>query len=154
MMKSKIKQKKLPNKVAIFVLQTRVTKDIFRCCQSFLNHFRDFRGSRNDRSSHQKCSEKKKVLRNFAKFTGKHLYHSLFSHKVAGLRPATLFKKETLAQVFSHEFWEIFKNTYFAEHLWATASKIKSIDYHLKLSIWVGFTAGSKTALSLTATKK
>ena len=37
-------------------------------------------------------------------------------------RPATLLKKETLAQVFSYEFCEIFKNTFFTEHLWATAS--------------------------------
>ena len=29
-------------------------------------------------------------------------------------------KKETLAQVFSCEFCEISKNTFFAEHLWAT----------------------------------
>ena len=33
------------------------------------------------------------VLRNFAKFTGKHLYQSLLFNKVAGLRPATLLKK-------------------------------------------------------------
>ena len=31
-------------------------------------------------------------------------------------------KKETLAQVFSCEFCEISKNTFFTEHLWATAS--------------------------------
>ena len=31
-------------------------------------------------------------------------------------------KKETLAQVFYCEFCEIFKNTFFIEHLWATAS--------------------------------
>ena len=36
---------------------------------------------------------KKDVLRNFAKFTGKHLCQSLFFNKVAGLRPATLSKK-------------------------------------------------------------
>ena len=28
---------------------------------------------------------------------------------------------ETLAQVFSCEFCEIFKNTFFTEHVWATA---------------------------------
>ena len=42
--------------------------------------------------------------------------------KVTGLRPATLLKKETLAQVFSYEFCEISKNTLFTEHLWMTAS--------------------------------
>ena len=55
---------------------------------------------------------KKGVLRNFAKLTGKHLCLSLFFNKVTGLRSATLLKK-TLAQVFSREFCEIFKNTFF-----------------------------------------
>ena len=32
-------------------------------------------------------------------------------------------KKEALAQVFSCEFCEIFKNIYSTEHLWATASE-------------------------------
>ena len=36
---------------------------------------------------------KKGVLKNFTKFTGKHLCQSLFFNKVAGLRPATLLKK-------------------------------------------------------------
>ena len=31
-------------------------------------------------------------------------------------------KKETPAQVFSCEFWEIPKNTLFTKHLWTTAS--------------------------------
>ena len=35
---------------------------------------------------------------------------------------ATLLKKETLAQVFSCEFSEISKNTFFTEYIWATAS--------------------------------
>ena len=43
---------------------------------------------------------KKGVLRNFAKFTGRHLCQSL------------LIKKETLAQMFSYEFYEISKNTF------------------------------------------
>ena len=30
-------------------------------------------------------------------------------------------KKETLAQVFSYEYCEISKNTFFTEHLWTTA---------------------------------
>ena len=58
---------------------------------------------------------KKGVLRNFAKFTGKHLYPSLLFNKVAGFRPAeacNFFKKENLAQVFSCEFCEISKNTF------------------------------------------
>ena len=67
------------------------------------------------------CSVKKGVLKNFTKFTGKHLCQSLFFNKVAGLRPATLLKRDSGADVFSCEFWEIFKNTIFIEHLWMTA---------------------------------
>ena len=40
------------------------------------------------------------VLENFAKFTGKYLCESLFFNKVAGLRSATLFKRETDTGVF------------------------------------------------------
>ena len=51
---------------------------------------------------------KKSVLKDFAKFTGKHLYRSLYFNKVAGERPSTLLKK-TLAQEFSCELCEISK---------------------------------------------
>ena len=47
---------------------------------------------------------KKAVFRNFTKFTGKHLCQS---------QACNLIKKETLAQVFSCEFCEISKNTFF-----------------------------------------
>ena len=41
-------------------------------------------------------------------------------------------KKETLAQLFSCEFWEIFKNTFFIEHIPVTASSsnIKNCNAH------------------------
>ena len=42
------------------------------------------------------CSIVKGVLKNFAKFTGKHLCQSLFFNKNAGLRPAALLKKRLL----------------------------------------------------------
>ena len=51
-------------------------------------------------SSHQRCSVKKGVLRNFTKFTGKHLCQSLFFNKVPGLRPATLLKKRPWHRYF------------------------------------------------------
>ena len=41
------------------------------------------------------------VLRNFAKFTGKHLCQSFFFNKTAGLRPATLLKKRLWHRCFS-----------------------------------------------------
>ena len=65
------------------------------------------------RSSRLEVFCKKVVLGNFKKFRGKHLRQSLFFNKVAGLRLAILFKKESLAQVFSCEFCEISKNTVF-----------------------------------------
>ena len=37
------------------------------------------------RSSHRSCSVKIDVLKNLVKFTGKHLYQSLFFNKLAGL---------------------------------------------------------------------
>ena len=64
----------------------------------------------NHRSSRPKVFCKKGVLKNFTKFTGKHLCQSLFFNKVAG--PCNFIKKETLAQVFSCEFCEISKNTF------------------------------------------
>ena len=65
----------------------------------------------------------KSVLRNFAKFTGKHLYQRLFFNKVAGLA-CNLIKKESLAQVFSCEFCEVSKNTFFYGTPQVAASKM------------------------------
>ena len=66
------------------------------------------------RSSHQRCSIRKAVLRNFAKIHRKHLPESFFN-KVAGLRPqaCNFIKKETLTQVFSSGFCEISKVVFF-----------------------------------------
>ena len=64
----------------------------------------------NYRSSRPDVFCKKGVLRNFAKYTGKHLCQSLF------------FNKEALAQGFSCEFCEIFKNNFFYRTPLVTAS--------------------------------
>ena len=42
--------------------------------------------------------------------------------RVSSLMACNFLKKETLAQVFSCEFCEISKNTFFTGHLWTTAS--------------------------------
>ena len=52
----------------------------------------------------------KKVFLEFSLNSQENTCASLFFNKVAGL-PATLLKKETLAQVFSYEFYENSKNT-------------------------------------------
>ena len=53
----------------------------------------------------RRCSIKKGVHRNFARFTGKHLGQRLFFNY--------FIKKESLTRVFSCEFCEISKNTFF-----------------------------------------
>ena len=73
------------------------------------------------RGRHYRCSIKKGVLRNFANFTGKHLCKSLLFKKLAGLA-CHFIEKVTLAQVFSCEYCEICKSTFFTEHLWTAAS--------------------------------
>ena len=65
--------------------------------------------STKDRSSRPEGFCKKGVPRNLTKFTGKH--PCLFS-KVTDIRPTTLLKKETQAQVFYCEYCEISKNTF------------------------------------------
>ena len=60
----------------------------------------------------QRCSIEISVLKNFTKFTGKHLCQSTYN----------FIKKDTLAQMFSCELGKIFKNTLFTEHLRTTAS--------------------------------
>ena len=60
------------------------------------------------RSSRPEVFWKKGVLRNFAKFTGKHLCQSLFFNKVAGLRPGC----------FPVNFTKFLRTPFFIEHLW------------------------------------
>ena len=67
------------------------------------------------RSSRPEVFCKRGVLKNFAKFTGKQLCQSLFFNKVAG-GACNFIKKESLAQVFSCEFCEISKNTFFLQN--------------------------------------
>ena len=52
------------------------------------------------RSSRPEVFCKKGALRNFAKFTEKHLCRSLVFNKIAGLRPATLLKRGSGTGVF------------------------------------------------------
>ena len=64
---------------------------------------------------------KKGVVRNFTKFTGKHLCQSIFLNKDAGLRPATLLQKRLWHRYFPLNFVK-FLRTVFTEHLRTTAS--------------------------------
>ena len=57
---------------------------------------------------------KKGVLKNFPKFVGKHLCWRVVACK--------FIKNDTPTQVFSCEFWEMFKNTFFTGNLRTNAS--------------------------------
>ena len=65
------------------------------------------------RSSRLEVFCKKDVLRNFAKFKGKHLCQSPFFNKVAGLKPPTLLKKRPWHRCFPVNLAKFAKNTCF-----------------------------------------
>ena len=77
------------------------------------------------RSSHRRCSLKKGVLKNFAKFTAKHPA-GVFYTKVAGLRPETLQKKRLRHRCLTVNFGKCLRTPFFTEHLRARASKNSS----------------------------
>ena len=56
------------------------------------------------RSSHQRYSIQKGILKNFTKFPGKHLCQNLFFNKDAGLRLATLLKNRPWYSCFPVNF--------------------------------------------------
>ena len=72
----------------------------------------------NTRSRHPEVFCEKGVLRNFSKFTGKHLCQSLFFGKVAGLRPATLLKEKLSHRCFPANFEKFLRIPFLTEHLW------------------------------------
>ena len=80
------------------------------------------RFSWHSKSSRPNVFCKKAVQESFAESIEKHLCLSLFLIKV---QTSSLQFYLTEAPVFSGEFWEIFKNTFFVEVLRATASRSK-----------------------------
>ena len=60
------------------------------------------------------------VLKNFAKFTGKHLCQSLFFNKVAIVSPATLLKRDW-HMCFPVNFAKFLRTSFFIEHLLAAS---------------------------------
>ena len=77
----------------------------------------------NSRSSHQRCSIEKAVLKNFTISTGKRLRWSLFLIELQAGRPAIVLK-ETSTKVFSCEYSGNFKNTYSEENMQTIASAV------------------------------
>ena len=88
--------------------------ELQKCLDKFVN-YSIHENTINNRSSRSEVFCENGVLENITKFTGKYLCQSLLFDKVAGLRSevCNFIKKDTLAQVFSCEFCEIFKNNLF-----------------------------------------
>ena len=68
------------------------------------------------RSSRPEMLCKKGVLRNFPKFTGKHLCQSLFLNKVPGLKPSTLLKKRLWHRCFPVNFAKFLRTPFLTDH--------------------------------------
>ena len=79
----------------------------------------------------------KGVVRNFAKFTGKHLCQAFFLNKVAGLRPqlATLLKESLWHTYFPVNFAKFLRTPFLTEYLWATASVYSRVSSSACLSV-------------------
>ena len=73
-------------------------------------------GYNNDAEAVVRICSAKKVLLNILQNSQENACVRVFFFNRA--RPAILLKRETLAQVFSSEFCEIYKNIFFMEHLW------------------------------------
>ena len=69
------------------------------------------------KSSCQEVFCEKAVLGNFAKFTGKYLYQSLFFNNIAGLRPVTLLTKRLWRKCFPVNFSKFRRTPFLAEHV-------------------------------------
>ena len=106
-------------------------------CKMSLHLFRilgDIENPIIDRSSRPELFCKKCVLKNFTKFTGKHLRQSLFFKKVAGIRLQLSLKKDS-GTGFSCEFCEIFKNIFFYRTPPVAASELKLAKVCLKSTL-------------------
>ena len=69
------------------------------------------------RSSRPEVFSEKGVLRNFAKFTGKHLCQCLFFNKVAGLSLQPYIKKRLWHGCFPTNFAKFLRTPFVTEHL-------------------------------------
>ena len=78
------------------------------------------------RSSRLEVFCKKGFLKNFTRFTGKHLCQRLFFKKVVCLRLATLLKKRLWHRCFPMNFAKFLKTSFLKEHLWWLLLKIEN----------------------------
>ena len=92
-----------------------------------------------NRSSHRRCFVRKGVLRNFAKFTGKHLCQSLFFNKVADLRSANLLKKRLWHRCFPVNFAKFLRIPFLQNTSWRLLLHQMKISMIPRKTLIVGF---------------
>ena len=91
------------------------------------------------RYSHERCSFKKGVFRNFTKFKGKHLCQNLFFTKVADLRPAPLddcfLRLKSIQNILSSyfKFWCSIKKVFLLNLRENTSARVSFL---IKLHLW------------------
>ena len=87
---------------------------------SFIGHFLTVLfGKKKKKKNRSNCPQvfyNKGALKNFARFTGKHLCQSLFFF--LKYMPATLFKKRLWRKCFPVNFAKFLRTPIFTEHLW------------------------------------
>ena len=95
------------------------------------------------------------VLKNFAKFTGKHLCQSLSSNKLASLRPATLLKKRHWLRCFPVYFAKFLRTPFLTEYLRWLFLHLPRLSHPVQLIInqfavcWVSIKKYNKRRISL-----
>ena len=114
----------IKNKVCMHLCKTRKVWNVIYC-QCFLKAFENRNGKllRHFWSSHLRSSVKKGILK-ISRSSQENTcvgVSILINWHSSGLQ--LYQKKETPTQVFSVEFSEIFKNTFYSEHLRTTASE-------------------------------
>ena len=80
------------------------------CSNSYIKRKHQTIIDRKIRGSHQRCSVKKGVLKNFTNFTGKHVLESLFN-KVAGLKAYNFLKNRLQHRCFPVKSLKFFRAT-------------------------------------------
>ena len=92
------------------------------------------------RTSHLRSSNKKDVLKNFANVSGKQLYQSLFFQKVAGLRPATLFKEGPWRRCFPVNTAKVLRTPFLHRTYWRLLLAL--VQYQKRLKSWHDYNRG------------
>ena len=85
-------------------LYTKSQTHVFMLLHFLLPFWHEHHAYYNTKNRHRKCSVRKGVLWDFAKFTVKHLCQSLLFNKAAGRRPVTLLEKKLGHRCFPVNF--------------------------------------------------